>query len=195
MEDIPIETHPFVPWLPGDARLLMLGTFPPASRRWCIKWYYPNFQNDMWRIFGICFFNDKQHFIVPEEKRFDLDKIKIFLKEKRVAIYDTAVRVRRMTGTASDKDLEIVEKADLDGMLRSLPEVRGVLAAGQLATSIFTEHYGIKAAKKMKMGTYVEFLFENRVLRLYRMPSSSRAYPMSTEKKAEYYKKMFDDLL
>ena len=195
MEDIPIETHPFAPWLPGDARLLMLGTFPPAPRRWCIEWYYPNFQNDMWRIFGICFFNDKQHFIVPEEKRFDLDKIKIFLKEKRVAIYDTAVRVRRMTGTASDKDLEIVEKADLDGMLRSLPEVRGVLAAGQLATSIFTEHYGIKAAKKMKMGTYVEFLFENRVLKLYRMPSSSRAYPMSTEKKAEYYKKMFDDLL
>ena len=130
----------------------------------------------MWRIFGICFFNDKQHFIVPEEKRFDLDKIKIFLKEKRVAIYDTAVRVRRMTGTASDKDLEIVEKADLDGMLRSLPEVRGVLAAGQLATSIFTEHYGINAAKKMKMGTYVEFLFENRVLKLYRMPSSSRFF-------------------
>lgn len=196
MDEIPIETHPFEPWLPADARLLMLGTFPPAPKRWCMEWYYPNFQNDMWRIFGICFFQDKQHFIVPDEKRFDLDKIKDFLKEKRVAIYDTAVRIRRMTGTASDKDLEIVEKADLDAILRSLPEVRGVLAAGQLATSIFTEHYGIHAARKMKMGTYVEFIFEkNRVIRLYRMPSSSRAYPMATEKKAEYYKKMFDELL
>ena len=41
---------------------------------------------------------------------------------------------------------------------------------------------------------YVEFQFENRTLRLYRMPSSSRAYPMATEKKAEYYQIMFDDL-
>lgn len=192
---MPIETHPFEPWLPKNARLLMLGTFPPSPKRWCMDWYYPNFMNDMWRIFGICFFDDKQHFIVPGEKRFALEKIKTFLEEKRVAIFDTALRIRRTKGTASDKDLEIVEPADLDSMLRALPNCRGVLTAGQLATQIFTEHYGITAAKKMKMGSYVEFQFEGRSLRLYRMPSSSRAYPMATEKKAEYYQRMFDDLL
>jgi G:T/U-mismatch repair DNA glycosylase len=160
-----------------------------------MDWYYPNFMNDMWRILGICFFDDKQHFIVPGEKRFALEKIKTFLEEKRVAIFDTALRIRRTKGTASDKDLEIVEPADLDSMLRALPDCRGVLTAGQLATQIFTEHYGITAAKKMKMGSYVEFQFEGRSLRLYRMPSSSRAYPMATEKKAEYYQRMFDDLL
>ncbi|SEP59762.1 MULTISPECIES: uracil-DNA glycosylase family protein [Segatella] len=192
---MPIETHPFEPWLPKNARLLMLGTFPPSPKRWCMDWYYPNFMNDMWRIFGICFFDDKQHFIVPGEKRFALEKIKTFLEEKRVAIFDTALRIRRTKGTASDKDLEIVEPADLDSMLRALPDCRGVLTAGQLATQIFTEHYGITAAKKMKMGSYVEFQFEGRSLRLYRMPSSSRAYPMATEKKAEYYQRMFDDLL
>ncbi|EFI72788.1 conserved hypothetical protein [Segatella baroniae B14] len=193
--EMPIETHPFEPWLPKNARLLMLGTFPPSPKRWCMDWYYPNFMNDMWRIFGICFFDDKQHFIVPGEKRFALEKIKTFLEEKRVAIFDTALRIRRTKGTASDKDLEIVEPADLDSMLRALPDCRGVLTAGQLATQIFTEHYGITAAKKMKMGSYVEFQFEGRSLRLYRMPSSSRAYPMATEKKAEYYQRMFDDLL
>ena len=193
--EMPIETHPFEPWLPKNARLLMLGTFPPSPKRWCMDWYYPNFMNDMWRIFGICFFDDKQHFIVPGEKRFALEKIKTFLEEKRVAIFDTALRIRRTKGTASDKDLEIVEPADLDNMLRALPDCRGVLTAGQLATQIFTEHYGITAAKIMKMGSYVEFQFEGRSLRLYRMPSSSRAYPMATEKKAEYYQRMFDDLL
>jgi hypothetical protein len=25
-----VENHPFEPWLPENARLLMLGTFPPA---------------------------------------------------------------------------------------------------------------------------------------------------------------------
>ena len=193
--EMPIETHPFEPWLPKNARLLMLGTFPPSPKRWCMDWYYPNFMNDMWRIFGICFFDDKQYFIVPGEKRFALEKIKTFLEEKRVAIFDTALRIRRTKGTASDKDLEIVEPADLDSMLRALPDCRGVLTAGQLATQIFTEHYGITAAKKRTMGSYVEFQFEGRSLRLYRMPSSSRAYPMATEKKAEYYQRMFDDLL
>ena len=44
------------------------------------------------------------------------------------------------------------------------------------------------------MGEYTEFIFEGRKLKLYRMPSSSRAYPMKLEKKAEYYQKMFEEL-
>lgn len=44
------------------------------------------------------------------------------------------------------------------------------------------------------MGQYTEFTFEGRTLRLYRMPSSSRAYPMQIEKKAEFYRKMFEEL-
>jgi G:T/U-mismatch repair DNA glycosylase len=61
-----LESHPFEPWLPGNAKLLMLGTFPPAEKRWCMPWYYPNFQNDMWRIFGIIYFDDKFHFVDVE---------------------------------------------------------------------------------------------------------------------------------
>jgi G:T/U-mismatch repair DNA glycosylase len=188
------ETHPFEPFLPSNARLLMLGTFPPAEKRWCMPWYYPNFMNDMWRIFGLCFFKDKDHFLKQGEKTWQLGELKAFLCHKGVAIFDTCLEIIRTTGTASDKDLEVVRKADLDGMLRSLPECKAVVTAGQLATNIFTEHFGIRDAKKIKMGDYVEFLFEGRTLRLYRMPSSSRAYPMKVEKKAEYYKKMFDTI-
>uniref|UniRef100_A0AB33ILH9 Uracil-DNA glycosylase family protein n=1 Tax=Prevotella sp. GTC17253 TaxID=3236793 RepID=A0AB33ILH9_9BACT len=188
-----IEVHPFEPWLPTDARLLMLGTFPPAPKRWCMEFYYPNFQNDMWRIFGLCFYGDKNHFVRQEQKTFDVEGIKQMLLERRVALFDTALRIRRTKNNASDKDLEIVERADLDGMLSSLPDCQGVLAAGQLATSVFTSHYGI--TEKPAMGHYTEFEFEGRVLRLYRMPSSSRAYPLAVEKKAAYYQKMFDDIL
>lgn len=202
-----VENHPFEPWLPGNAKLLMLGTFPPSEKRWCMPWYYPNFQNDMWRIFGLIYFADKLHFVDVENKTYRLDAIKEFLKEKGVAIYDTAQQVIRTKNTASDKDLQVVEPSDLDGMLRQLPECRAVLTAGQLATKIFSEHFGIKV--KPEMGGFVEFEFEDqegasagsssgsssRKLRLYRMPSSSRAYPMAVEKKAEYYRKMFEDIL
>ncbi len=188
-----IETHPFEPWLPVNAKLLMLGTFPPAPKRWAMEWYYPNFTNDMWRIFGLIFFGDKLHFVDEANKTYRLNELKQFLKEKGVALFDTALRIRRTTGTASDKDLEIVQPADLDGMLRSLPECKAVLAAGQLATKVFTEHYNIDAPN-LKMGEYRTFDFEGRTLKLYRQPSSSRAYPMKVEKKAVYYEQMFKEI-
>lgn len=188
-----VETHPFEPWLPTNAKLLMLGTFPPAPKRWAMEWYYPNFTNDMWRIFGLVFFGDKLHFVDEANKTYRLNELKQFLKEKGVALFDTALRIRRTTGTASDKDLEIVQPADLDGMLRSLPECKAVLAAGQLATKVFTEHYNIDA-RNLKMGEYRTFDFEGRALKLYRQPSSSRAYPMKVEKKAVYYEQMFKEI-
>lgn len=188
-----VELHPFEPFLPKNARLLMLGTFPPAPKRWCMEWYYPNFTNDMWRIFGLCFFGDKLRFVDERHKTYRLADLKAFLAEKGVAIFDTCLRIRRTKGTASDKDLEVVEQADLDGMLRSLPQCRAVIAAGQLATQIFTGHYHIDA-RRMKMGGHREFVFGGRTLSLYREPSSSRAYPMRVEEKADYYRSMFIDL-
>lgn len=188
-----VETHPFEPWLPANARLLMLGTFPPSERRWCMPWYYPNLQNDMWRIFGLAFFGNKEHFLTEDKRSWRLDELKTFLAEKGVAIYDTAYRIRRTKGTASDKDLEVVEPVDLDALLTRLPDLQGVLTAGQLATRLFTTHYNIK--EKIAMGEYATFQVGDKSLRLYRMPSSSRAYPMAVEKKTEYYQRMFNSLI
>lgn len=186
-----IETHPFEPFLPEGARLLMLGTFPPSEKRWCMRFYYPNFTNDMWRIFGICFFADKEHFILKEEKRYDLDAIIPFLKKEGIAMFDTATRVCRTKNTASDKDLEIVEPTDVTAMLNSLPQCKAVITAGQLATDTFCQQFGIQPPK---VGEYAEFTLpdSSRTLRLYRMPSSSRAYPMKAERKAGEYAKVFD---
>lgn len=186
-----VERHPFEPFLPKNARLLMLGTFPPAQKRWSMEFYYPNFINDMWRIMGLCFFNDKQHFVLEQEKRFDISLIIPFLKEKGIALYDTADEVVRTKNNASDKDLEIVRPSDLDGMLRQLPECKAVITAGQLATTVFCNHYNIA---EPKVGEYSEFMLDNRLMRLYRMPSSSRAYPMKLENKAIYYNKVFKEI-
>ena len=186
-----VERHPFEPFLPKNARLLMLGTFPPAQKRWSMEFYYPNFINDMWRIMGLCFFNDKQHFVLEQEKRFDISLIIPFLKEKGIALYDTADEVVRTKNNASDKDLEIVRPSDLDGMLRQLLECKAVITAGQLAPTGFCNHYNIA---EPKVGEYSEFMLDNRLMRLYRMPSSSRAYPMKLENKAIYYNKVFKEI-
>ena len=183
-EQLTVESHPFEPFLPEGARMLMLGTFPPSEKRWSMKFYYPNYINDMWRIFGLIFFNDKEHFVDATSKTFRLDEIIPFLKEQGIALFDTATRIRRTTGTASDKDLEIVEETDLCAMLRKLPECRVVVTAGQLATDIASRQFGIEGPG---VGDYTAFELDGRKLRLYRMPSSSRAYPMKIERKAAFY--------
>lgn len=188
-KDIPIERHPFEPFLPEGCRLLMLGSFPPSERRWSMRFYYPNFTNDMWRIFGLCFFGDKLHFVSDEEKAFRLDLIIPFLRHHGIGMYDTATAVRRLKNTASDKDLEVVEPTDLKAMARSLPRLTDIVTTGQKATDVLTEVFAIDS--QPKVGESVNFGFDGRELRLWRMPSSSRAYPMKVERKAEFYGRMF----
>ena len=189
----PVERHPFEPLLPEGCHLLMLGSFPPAEKRWSMHFYYPNFTNDMWRIFGLCFFGDKLHFVDVERKTFCLDAIIDFLTAKGIGMYDTATAVRRLKNTAADKDLEVVEPTDLKAMVRSLPRLEAIVTTGQKATDVLRECFDISG--EPRVGEYVEFEFEGRMLRLWRMPSSSRAYPLKVEKKAEYYGRLFEGLL
>lgn len=186
-----IETHPFQPFIPEGAKVLMLGTFPPAPHRWCMPFYYPNFQNDMWRIMGIVFFDDKENFIIEGEKRFDQLRIEAFLREKGIAMYDTATRVVRTKNTASDKDLEIIEETNVEAMLDHMPGCNTIITAGQLATATLCRHFKVK---EPKVGDYVEVPYNERLIRIYRMPSSSRAYPMKPERKAEQYAKALASL-
>ncbi len=185
------EEHPLRPFLPENTRLLMLGSFPPARNRWCMDFFYPNFINDMWRIFGHIFFGDKLHFVDSEAKTFRREDIISFLNEKGIGLYDTACKVCRTKNTASDKDLEIVEATDLGSLLASIPTCRAVITTGQKATDTFASYFGIK---QPKVGEGVGFSALGRSLTLYRMPSSSRAYPMKIERKAEYYEKAFRQL-
>ena len=185
------ERHPLQPFLPAGTRLLMLGSFPPARKRWAMDFFYPNFTNDMWRIFGLCFFGDKLHFVDEPRKTFRREAIEQLLCERGIGIFDTATAVVRTQGTAADKDLEVVEPTDLDALLSRIPQCRAVVTTGEKATGVFCEHFGLQPPR---VGAYVEFPFAGRMLRLYRMPSSSRAYPMRVEQKAAYYKPMFDEI-
>lgn len=75
LESMEIEQHPLEPFLPGNARLLMLGSFPPQKKRWSMEFYYPNWNNDMWRITGFLFFNDKDYFVDKTKKAFCKERL------------------------------------------------------------------------------------------------------------------------
>ena len=186
-----IEKHPLEPFLPAKAKLLMLGSFPPQKKRWSMDFYYPNLNNDMWRIFGILFFDDKDYFLNETRKAFCRERIIDFLNEKGIALFDTASSIRRLQDNASDKFLEVVEATDVTALLRQLPECKAIVTTGQKATDTLRQQFNIE---EPKVGDYSEFIFEGRAMRLYRMPSSSRAYPLAVDKKATAYRIMYQDL-
>lgn len=187
-----IENHPLTPFLPANAKLLMLGSFPPQKKRWSMDFYYPNLNNDMWRIFGILFFNDKEYFLNETRKAFCRKRIIDFLNEKGIALFDTASSIRRLQDNASDKFLEVVEPTDVAALLRQIPECKAIVTTGQKATDTLRQQFDVE---EPKVGDYSEFVFEGRAMRLYRMPSSSRAYPLVLDKKAAAYRTMYQDLL
>lgn len=186
-----IEKHPLEPFLPAKAKLLMLGSFPPQKKRWSMEFYYPNLNNDMWRIFGILFFDDKDYFLNETRKAFCRERIIDFLNEKGTALFDTASSIRRLQDNASDKFLEVVEATDVTALLRQLPECKAIVTTGQKATDTLRQQFNVE---EPKVGDYSEFIFEGRAMRLYRMPSSSRAYPLALDKKATAYRIMYQDL-
>lgn len=186
-----IEKHPLEPFLPAKAKLLMLGSFPPQKKRWSMEFYYPNLNNDMWRIFRILFFDDKDYFLNETRKAFCRERIIDFLNEKGIALFDTASSIRRLQDNASDKFLEVVEATDVTALLRQLPECKAIVTTGQKATDTLRQQFNVE---EPKVGDYSEFIFEGRAMRLYRMPSSSRAYPLALDKKATAYRIMYQDL-
>ncbi len=187
MKTIPTEYHPLEPFLSEEARVLMLGSFPPPRARWSMEFYYPNPQNDMWRIVGVVFFRDKDHF--TEGKGFDRERIAGFCRERGIALSDTARAVKRLAGNASDDALHIVERADVTSMLRRMPRCRIVAATGGKAAEALLEIF--PQAKLPTVGSFSEFTHEGRPMQLWRMPSSSRAYPKPIAEKAAAYARMF----
>lgn len=186
--NLPIEKHPFEPFLPEDARVLMLGTFPPKPVRWAMPFYYPNPQNDMWAMMGHIFYSDRKHFKNADGRTYDMERIKVFLRRQGIAMYDTAVRVRRLKDNASDKFLDIVERVDLAKFFEQCPSLRAVVTAGEKATGVIAEMAGVGVPK---MGECVACCVGGHDFTLYRMPSTSRAYPLALEKKAAIYGEMF----
>ena len=188
---VEVERHPFEPFLPEGAKVLMLGSFPPQKKRWSMEFYYPNFINDFWRIIGLLFFEDKDWFVDKVAKKFKLQEIKEFCAEKGIAMFDTATAVRRLKDNASDKFLEVVEPTDIPALLRRIPLCGAVVVTGEKAAQTLCAAFGTEAPA---VGEFSQFSFEGRNLRLYRMPSTSRAYPLPIQKKADVYRRLFVDL-
>lgn len=183
-----LEYHPFEPFIPSGAQVLIMGTFPPQPKRWSMEFYYPNRTNDFWPMIGLIFYGDRYALFQPDHKHFDLKRIKQTLTERHIALSDTGHAVRRLMNNASDKFLEIVEPVNLEALLARMPDCRAIATTGEKAAQTLA---GLTATEPPKIGEWIQ---GPRGLKIWRMPSTSRAYPLALDKKAEYYSRLFDSV-
>ena len=122
------------------------------------------------------------------QRHFDRERIEAFCRERGIALYDTAEEVVRLKNNASDNFLQVVRPTDLAALLERIPECRTIVATGQKAAETLQQLTG---CTELSVGGFAETEYAGRRLKIWRMPSSSRAYPRSVEWKAEYYRKVF----
>ncbi len=194
MNEAVAEKHPWGFFLSENTRLLMLGSFPPPRQRWSMDFYYPNIQNDMWRILGLLFYADKDFFL-ETPRRFDERKCRAFCREKGLGMGDACVEVVRRKGNASDKFLEVVRPIDLGRVLAAIPQCRSIAVTGQKAMdTLLAALSSLVPVEEPAVGASSPFVWQGRDMRLFRMPSSSRAYPKPLPEKAAVYRKMFESV-
>ena len=191
-----IESHPLRPFVPAHAQLLLLGSFPPPRERWSLDFFYPIYINDMWRVMGLVWHADRLWFVDEARRTFRIERIVPFLEAQGIALYDTATRVRRLRQNASDKYLEVVAPTDIVAITSQMPQLRAIATTGQRATDTLLAHLqarGIEVSEP-PMGGCSPVVVGDRTLLLFRMPSTSRAYPLALQRKAETYAAMFRQL-
>ena len=172
-----------------------------------MPFYYPNWINDFWRIMGLIHFGDRDRFCIPAEKRFDEAARREFCSREGLAFYDPACEVRRLRGNASDAFLEVVTPTDIPVLLERIPECKALVTTGQKATEVISERF---CCAVPPIGGYIDISLDERPaavagincssgnpaasarrLRFWRMPSTSRAYPLPLQQKAEYYSRLW----
>lgn len=182
--DLPVERHPWQPFIPSDPKILILGTFPPQQKRWAMDFYYPNPTNDFWKITGLLFLGDPGALYDRASRSYRLDRIRELLENKGIALSDSARTVQRLASNASDKYLRIVEPVDLSGLIAQMPHLRAIATTGQKAASVIADITGTGVPP-------VAVPVPWNGINIWRMPSTSRAYPLSPEKKAEAYRILY----
>lgn len=187
-ENIQLEYHPWPPFIPDGAKILIMGTFPPQAKRWSMNFYYPNRTNDFWPMMGLIFLGDRRALLAADGKNFDLEAIKSLLTEKGIALNDTGRAIRRLRNNASDKFLEIVEPVPLDKLRTQMPDLHALATTGQKAAEVIAS---LTNTVVPAIGIPVK---AEDGLSIWRMPSTSRAYPLALDKKAEAYAAMFREV-
>lgn len=174
------EDHPIGPVVHADSRVLFCGTFPPVRKS--IRFYYPNANNDMWKVLGHVFYDDADAFytstygassLFPSPSKLSgchaatraLDEARIlrFADSQPVGFFDMCRRARRRLGTSADDNIEALERTDVvRDVLSHTPHCAGIITTGTLALTMLLDDLSAHGTFLTSSETPVEAVLKTR---------------------------------
>lgn len=160
-----IEKHPFKPFIPDNATILILGSFPGKEQTQSNpdndQWFYGSKRNQFWKIISA---------VYNTELLNKTDKQHLFNKFG-IGITDILLQVRRKNNSNLDNNLEIIEYND--------KAIKTILENSKIKSIYFTSKY---------VETHFNKLFP-AIKNAEYLPSPSPRYAKMTKaEKINYYK-------
>jgi G:T/U-mismatch repair DNA glycosylase len=197
------EQHPFLPYIPGNATRLIIGTTPPprfsqeklSSKD--VNFYYGSKDNKFWDIIGdIANIDFKK-----ENTEEEIEKRKKFLDENDIGICDIVYKTnRKKPDSALDEDLIDIEHLDIvNEILVKYPKMDTLLYTSgfvkQQITQLLKELYGKEICHNGTDENRKETLIvNNKKYNVYILfsPSPNALRGTTSEKREEQYKKFLN---
>ena len=165
-----IETHPFKAYVPENATVIIVGSFP--GREITHKelseneWFYGSKRNQFWKIISGVYEAD-----IPSKK----EKQALF-KEHGIGIVDIFLKIKRTQNNNMDSSLEVIEFND--------KEIAAILKNPGIKKVFFTSRFVENVFKK---------LFPEIIIGKCLPSPSPRFARMSVQEKIDYYKLQLPD--
>ena len=122
--------HGFPPFIPEDARVLILGSFPSVRSR-AFGFFYMHPQNRFFKALAL---------VYGEREPLTIGERKDFLIRHRIALYDV-IESCSISGSA-DGSIKDAVPADIPSILAGYPTIVAVLTTGGLAHRLYTRFFG-----------------------------------------------------
>jgi len=130
-----IQNHPFEPFIPEHATVLIVGSFPGREQTQgnidAEQWFYGAKRNQFWKIISAVYQTDLLS---------KVDKQNLFIKHG-IGLTDILFKVRRKNNSNLDENLEIVEYNDA--------AIREIISKSTIRSIYFTSRFVEKHFKKL----------------------------------------------
>jgi G:T/U-mismatch repair DNA glycosylase len=108
-----LEEHPFETFVPSNAKILIIGTFPTHNNNHRFNFFYSSKDNSFWAIMEKVF---KHNFKYNEGKNAVQER-KVFLQLKAIGITDMHEKCYRKNGCSTDENLFPIVLKDIFALL------------------------------------------------------------------------------
>lgn len=125
-QDLLTEIHPDWYFDIPEIKTLILGSFPPHSSKWSYPFYYPNKQNNFWKILAAIHKIELQYYsgqqAVAERQQLMIDL--------KVGVQNMGKTIIRKGLSSQDTDIEITEFQDILSIIHKHPELSKIIISG-----------------------------------------------------------------